>query len=78
MSFDYVRRNISNCKIGNFNEMTFFIKCVKSKAKGSILKRIWKLSTHPEKPPDIECVDENLATEMTQARKDYQNNRKGK
>jgi hypothetical protein len=57
-------------KIGNGNETTYFIKGVKVKGKG----RLWKLSTHPEKPPGIECVDENMATEMTQARRDYENN----
>ncbi len=62
-------------KIGDCNEKTFFLKG--AEVRGGVLAagRLWKLSTHQVKPPCIECVDENMATEMTQAGWDDKNNR---
>jgi hypothetical protein len=73
MAFSTVRLRMQSSKIGNGNETTFFINEVKVNGGVSAEGRLWKVSIHPEKPPDIECVDENMATEMSQARRDYQN-----
>jgi hypothetical protein len=71
MTYSTVQAKIARFKIGDCNETTFFIKGVKGENKG----RIWKLSYHPEKPSEIKCIDENLATEETQEKRDSDNSR---
>ncbi len=75
MKFGTAQKYIQRFKIGNCNEMTFFVKGAEVRGGGSAAGRLWKLSTHQVKPPCIECVDENMATEMTRAVRDYKNNR---
>jgi hypothetical protein len=78
MSLCTAQKCIQSFKIGNCNETTFFRKGVEVKGGVSAEGRLWKLSTHPVKPSVIECVDENMASEMTQAQRDDKNNRNRK
>jgi hypothetical protein len=74
MKLGTTQKYIARFKIGNCNETTFFLKG--AEVRGGVLAagRLWESSTHQVKPPCIKRVDENMATEMTQAGRDVKNN----
>jgi hypothetical protein len=62
-------------KISNGNETIFFIKGKKGRkviggVKGGVSAEEWllKLSILPKQPPGIECINEDMATEMAQVK----------
>ncbi len=77
MALNTASQYIGSLPKGNRNETIFFMKGRKAgKTKGRVLAegRLWKVSILPTQPPGIKCINEDMASEMAQVRRDYQNN----